>query len=1171
MNGPSPEMIELFLAEASEHLQFLREYSGILQDPYPLYEDIERLYISAHGVAGTGGTYGYALFQEVAGKLAHIFQYAMNATISPEATTPLVEFIYEAIAVLESDLIMVGANGAESLEDIAAFKKRYPFAFQGPPPVGIDAPTEQPHPPRPEPEAEPVVTAAVPVPPVAAPAPPETAQSPAAKAAQSAAPVALAPAAPSVASSEAASGTSALEQPAEPVASALPPPAAAPDAATPTAPVATESAAPAPAVSVPEAPVEVVTPAVAAPPTAPVQPIVAAPPVVAAPPAVAVQPIVTAPAKPPAVAKISIDSIPELELDDKVPPEVLEFFVPEVEEHLQGITDCLLALEAKPNAEDINRLFRAIHTIKGSAAQVGWQRIATIAHRAEDLIGRLRDGELKPSATIIDLCLETVDVIRKQIYRQWESEASFQSAARTLIARLENASSAESAAADTATAEDADTVAVAAPLAADDRATTAEVESPLLPLAAPSIPVGMAQSKSVRIALERLDRMMNAVGELVINRTRMLGRLAELEKLAEVLNFSKSRMSDKVLEFQDKYEFSHINSLPLLSSWPGESAQMQHPGGYGSAAGSGGSGGARFGTSSFGGGGYEIEGYGSVGHPEFSELEMDRYDDFGILSRSLTEISADITEVLTQLDGFVRRVDGDIDEFTKLAHRMQDEITQARMVPIGNLFTRIARTVRDAAKATGKQVELTLAGAETELDNNIIQQIADPLLHLVRNAVAHGIERVDERYEAGKPDQGNIAVRAYHKGNHIYVEVEDDGRGVDFDRVKATAVESGVLAADKAESLSRREVLDLLFRPGFSTAPRRTELAGRGVGLDVVRSNVANLNGEIEIETEKGIGSRFTLKVPLTLIISQALFVQCGEQTFAFPLGFVEEVRRIRTNEIEEVGGKLITKVRDVLTEVVRFDEALQLPRLEPVNGYLRLVLVNVGGRQVGVVVEEVLRKDEIVIKNLGEYLRSVKLFPGATIAPDGSLILLVDVNRLIMGESIERRPLTTAMNAARLFLPGAAAVARGEIPAAAVDAVERKKLVVLADDSISVRKFVGRMLEKAGYRVKLASDGLEALEIATTSNCDLVITDLEMPRTNGYELMLHLRQTPATSKVPVMVVTSRAGAKHRDRALKEGAAAFMVKPVQEESFIAQVVELIGSSGQKTAAPPMVQ
>jgi chemosensory pili system protein ChpA (sensor histidine kinase/response regulator) len=413
-------------------------------------------------------------------------------------------------------------------------------------------------------------------------------------------------------------------------------------------------------------------------------------------------------------------------------------------------------------------------------------------------------------------------------------------------------------------------------------------------------------------------------------------------------------------------------------------------------------------------------------------------------------------------------------------------------------------------------------------------------------------------------------VRAYHKGNHIYVEVEDDGRGVDFERVKAAGVERGFISADDAERAGRRELLDLLFRPGFSTSTRRTELAGRGVGLDVVQANLANLNGEIEIETEKGIGTRFTLKVPLTLIISQALFVQCGQQTFAFPLGFVEEIRRIRPSEIEEVGGKLIAKVRDVVTEVVRFDEALQLPRLQPLNGYLRLVLVNVGGRQVGVVVEEVLRKDEIVIKNLGEYLRQVKLFPGATIAPDGSLILLVDLNRLIMGESIERRPLTTALNAARLFLPGATAVARGEIPAAAMDVVEREKLVVLADDSISVRKFVGRMLEKAGYRVKLACDGLEALEIATSNDCDLVITDLEMPRTNGYELMMHLRQTPSTSKVPVMVVTSRAGAKHRDRALKEGAVAFMVKPVQEETFVAQVVELIGTSGQAMAAPPVV-
>jgi chemosensory pili system protein ChpA (sensor histidine kinase/response regulator) len=488
------------------------------------------------------------------------------------------------------------------------------------------------------------------------------------------------------------------------------------------------------------------------------------------------------------------------------------------------------------------------------------------------------------------------------------------------------------------------------------------------------------------------------------------------------------------------------------------------------------------------------------------------------------------------------------------------------MVPIGNLYTRISRTVRDAAKAANKQVDLTLAGAETELDNNIIQQISDPLLHLVRNSVAHGIEKHEDRYQAGKPDHGTVAVRAYHRGNHIYIEVEDDGRGIDYERIRQASIDRGLYDADQAQSLTERDLLELLFRPGFSTASSKTELAGRGVGLDVVKANLAALNGEIEIETAKGIGSRFTLKVPLTLIISQALFIRCGESTFALPLAFVEEIRRIRETDIEEVGGKLLTKVRDVVTEVVRLDSHLGLPPTEAINGWYRLVLVNVAGRQVGVLVEEVLRKDEIVIKNMGEYLRNVKMFPGATIAPDGSLILLVDVNRLIIGDSIERRPLMTAANAARVFAPGAMAVAQGEIPAAAIDIVEREKIVVLADDSISVRKFVGRMLEKAGYRVKLASDGLEALEIVSLAPCDLVITDLEMPRTNGYELMLHLRQSTDTRHIPVMVVTSRAGAKHKERAMKEGASAFMVKPVQEDQLIAQVRQLIGSSGHAMAA-----
>lgn len=1090
MSSPGQEFVEIFLQEASEQLQFLREYAGILQDPYPVPEDIERLYVASHTLKGSSAMYGYPQFSEVAAKLAHIFQYAMNAAISMEAAAPLVEFISEAVAVLESDLLMISANGIEAVDDIAAFKQKYPFAFQ-------QAAAPQPAP------AE-----------VAPPQPPSPEQ----------------PRSLEITAQPAQTGDAGEDLALEPLPAAPPQPAA-------------------------------VTP------------------------------------------EIQILDLPP---EGEVAPEILEFFVPEAEEHLQAVTECLLALEANPNAEDIHRLFRAMHTIKGSAAQVGLPRIALVAHRAEDLIGRLRDGVLSPSAAIVDLCLESVDALKKFLYHQWPDEVAIQKSVKSLLARIARLAPQEEERTPAVTQESAappaqhaegdvlgievePEIRVAQPPSAVLESTAAEQPAPHSEAEAPGAtetapvppelprteaaaepivpaadaeavivdkkPAAMPQSKSVRIALERLDRMMNAVGELVINRTRMLGRLAELERLADVLNFSKARMSDKIVEFQDKYEFSRLTGShfsegpPAAPDEPTTSDPFPFRGGYSSY------------SHSF-----------DASLAEFSELEMDRYDDFSILSRSLTEISADITEILTQLDIFVRRVDSDIDEFTKLAHRLQDEITQARMVPIGNLYTRISRTVRDAAKAAGKQVELELAGAETELDNNIIQQIADPLLHLVRNSVAHGIEREDERYHAGKPDHGKIAVRAYHRGNHIYIEVEDDGRGIDYDKIRTAAVNLGLVPADEAGRLTDRDLQELLFHPGFSTAPRKTELAGRGVGLDVVRANLNALNGEIEIETQKGFGTRFTLKVPLTLIISQALFVRCGKHTFALPLAFVEEIRRLRETDMEEVGGKLLTKVRDVVTEIVRLDQQLGLEAVEPVNGYYRLIIVNVAGRQVGVLVEEVLRKDEIVIKNLGEYLRNVKLFPGATIAPDGSLILLIDVNRLIVGEAIERRPLMTAANAtaARIFAPGALAVAAGEIPQEAIDAVQEEKVVVLADDSISVRKFVGRMLEKAGYRVKLAADGLEALEIATQTRCDLVVTDLEMPRTNGYELMAHLRQQPETRGIPVMVVTSRAGAKHRDKAIQQGAADFLVKPVQEDQFIAAVQKLIGG-GRKAAAAVALQ
>jgi len=978
------EAVEVFLQEASEHLQYLREYIGVLREIAPRHEDLERLYISAHTLTGTSASYGFPRFSEIAGKLAHVFQYATNASLGEDLHGPLTEFLSDGISLLEADLLEISDTGQEVLDDIAAFKERYRFAFP----------------------AEPV-------------------------------PVSYAQSA---------------QQEFEP----------------------------------PEEFRDVA-----------------------------------------AVTGSYFDALPE---DDEVPAEILEFFQPEAEEHLQIVSDCLLSLEANHSPEEINKLFRAIHTVKGSAAQVGLKRLGGIAHRVEDLIGRLREGELEPLPQVIDLCLESVDVLKKTLHKQWANETEMRTGVDSLLNRIAEVAP-----------MDEEEVAVSNQAAATPESSASQATPSTTPVTAKPNKgsAAAAAAKSVRISLSRLDRMMNTVGELVINRTRMLGRVTELERLRDTLGFSKERLQGKVVEFQEKYEFNRINSTrgPLSASTTPTPQMINN---------------AAAGDTSF--------------WNDFSELEMDRYDDVNILSRSMTEISADVNEVLSQMGGFIGRVEGDIDEFTKLAHHLQDEITAARMVPIGTLYSRLSRAVRDAANSTGKQVELDLSGSETELDNNIIQQISDPLVHLVRNSVAHGIETPEKRRESGKAELGRVTLRAYHRGNHIYIEVEDDGHGIDYDRVRQSAVDRGLVSSETASSLTERELREMLFHPGFSTAPIKTELAGRGVGLDVVRANVNLLNGEIEIQSTAGAGTKFILKVPLTLIISPALFLRCGDAHFALPLAVVEEIRRLRADEIEDVGGKLLTKVRDVVTEVIRLDSYLGLPALEPINGYFRMVVANADNRQVGLVVEEVLGKDEIVIKNLGEYLRRVNLFPGTTIAPDGSLILLLDLNRMIASEPSERKSLQASASAARIFAPGSAAVAKGSIPVDAIDRVQHERVVVVADDSISVRKFVGRRLEKNGYRVILASDGLEAAELIAQHGCHLVITDLEMPRMTGYELMVQLRQSPSTRRIPVMVVTSRAGAKHRDRAMKEGAVAFLTKPVQEDQLTDAVEKLIGTEAPQPVA-----
>ncbi|HXM90651.1 MAG TPA: Hpt domain-containing protein, partial [Candidatus Dormibacteraeota bacterium] len=580
MSSPQREGMELFLQEASEHLQYLREYVGVLQEIGPRHEDLERLYIAAHTLGGTSASYEFPGFAEIASKLSHVFQYAMNAPLGDDLHGPLAEFLSDAISLLETDLLEISDKGSETIDEIHAFKERYSFAF---------------------PEAAPKTTYATPAPAISSV--PAT----------------------NVVTSASATGS-------------------------------------------------------------------------------------------------YFDLLPS---DDDVPNEILEFFQPEAEEHLQIVSDCLISLEGNNNPEEINKLFRAIHTLKGSAAQVGLKRLGAIAHRVEDLIGRLRDGEIEPSPMVVDVCLESIDVLKKTLHKQWADELETRAGVDSLLGRI-----AEFAPLDPEESDLALPANLATPLVQPQFAL-AEIKPELKAQLAAKFQAGpTAAVKSVRIALDRLDRMMNTVGELVINRTRMVGRVSELEKLIDTLNFSKERLQGKVSEFQEKYEFNRVSAQAKSTDWNTNTTSQRLTS-------------AAAGDTSF--------------WSDFSELEMDRYDDFNILSRSMAEISADVNEVLSQLQGYIGRVEGDIDEFTKLAHHLQDEFTAARMVPIGTLYSRLSRAVRDAAKSADKQVELDLGGSETELDNSIIQQISDPLVHLVRNSVAHGIESAEDRIAAGKPQLGKVS------------------------------------------------------------------------------------------------------------------------------------------------------------------------------------------------------------------------------------------------------------------------------------------------------------------------------------------------------------------------------------------------------------------------------
>jgi len=789
--------------------------------------------------------------------------------------------------------------------------------------------------------------------------------------------------------------------------------------------------------------------------------------------------------------------------------EVLSYFAPEAQEYLESLEAQLLRLEKEEHNPDvIDRLFRTAHTLKGSAYTVGFQSIGDLTHYIEDFMGAVREGRIKIQPGYTDVLLQSVDVVRLLMRRD---PASLDMLRQRFTVAMEGLKQLDQPVA--AEAMESGPSVHRVDVRVDQEPRDQEEGELANPTEGKASDGKAAEDREViRVSRDRLERLLNLVGELVIGRGRLEQRLHMLERLSEQVLAYKGRLVESVRSFEEKHTFTLPTASPGSATPPAQ---------------------------------------GFTGVSDFGSLEFDKYDDFNILARRISEVAADISESMTQLRGSIRRSHEDMSHLAQLTIGMRDEIARARMVPIGTPFTRFRRATREMARATGKEVTLVTSGEHTDVDTVVVERLVDPLIHLVRNAVYHGIELAAVRVSKGKPSAGTIYLHAAHRGNAVLIEVEDDGAGLDVDKIRTKAVERGLIRPEVARAMPESEVIKFIFVPGFSTADQIGGQAGRGVGMDVVKRVIESMNGHIDVESVRGVGTKFTLSLPLTLLIATALMVRSGNERYAIPLPAVREVTMLTTGADQRMGERSFLYIGEEAIEVQPLQQLLNRSTVAVENGK-PVVVVRTAGGVIGIVVDELLGRQEIVIKPLGS-LKSLdrSIFGGATIDPEGHVVLVLDPARLLARDTqtAEVQELSSNATASENSLTPYSEALEPKVS---------ERLVLLIDDSLSIRKFVGRMLESAGYDVDTAIDGEEGLRKASMQKYRLIITDLEMPKLNGFEVIQGLRSREQTRQTPVIVMTTRAGDKHRQMALNTGASSYIAKPVEERALIQEIERWIG-------------
>jgi chemosensory pili system protein ChpA (sensor histidine kinase/response regulator) len=528
----------------------------------------------------------------------------------------------------------------------------------------------------------------------------------------------------------------------------------------------------------------------------------------------------------------------------------------------------------------------------------------------------------------------------------------------------------------------------------------------------------------------------------------------------------------------------------------------------------------------------------------FDPLELDRYSQLQQYSRALAESVSDLVSIQNMLDELTRQAETLLIQQSRVSTELQDGLLRTRMLPFDTMVPNLRRTLRQAAQEQDKRAQLYVDGAHGEMDRNLLDRIKAPFEHMLRNAIAHGIESPAERRKAGKPVEGSVQIKVAREATEVVIRVSDDGRGLNREAIRKRGIERGMLRAETRPT--DNQLLSLITQPGFSTASQVTQLAGRGVGMDVVANEIKQLGGSLSIESEEGQGTTFVLRLPFTLAVTQAILVRIGEATFAIPMTSVQGVARVNPEDLTAMlaedepsfsYGKEAYGIHDLA-------ELLGLPPGLPAEDEQQpLLLTRAGDLRAAIRIDAVLGSREIVVKSVGPQISSVPGLLGATIMGDGSVLIILDLAPLVRHGMIRRE---------QRLAEGLSAV---QVPV--VEEVQVRPLVMVVDDSITMRKVTGRVLERHEYEVSTAKDGVDALEKLHERVPDLMLLDIEMPRMDGYELATHMKADPRLRDVPIIMITSRTGDKHRQRAFDIGVDRYVGKPYQEAELLLQMSEVL--------------